>query len=140
LIPVSRFDFAGKHNPLGEFFRFLEDVADRGRRILLGPAIDVYETETEVVVEVDVPGWHKDELSLQIVDDQLHISGQRKAPAAENRSYLRRERYLDQLEETIRLPFDVPAENIRANLSNGVLTVVLPKPGPRPPGTSINIE
>jgi len=136
---MSRFDFPPKHNPLGDFFKFLEDIADRGRHVLLGPAVDVYETEAEVVVEADLPGWNKDDLSLQVIEDQLHISGVRKMPETENRSYLRRERYLDRLEETVRLPFAVPAEDIRASLTNGVLTVVLPKPGRRQ-GTSITIE
>ncbi|MBE0465817.1 MAG: Hsp20/alpha crystallin family protein [Candidatus Desulforudis sp.] len=137
---MRRFEFSGKDNPFGEFVRFLEDVADRGRNILLGPAIDVYETDDDVTVEVDLPGWQKDNLSLEIVDNILYITGFREAAGtAEKRNYHRRERRLDRIEEAVRLPCDVPADGIRAALNNGVLKVSLAKSAPRQ-GQKINIE
>lgn len=137
---MQRFGFSTEGKPFAEFIRFLDDAADRGRCILR--AIDVYETDRTVVVEVELPGWKKEQVSLQLVDNFLHLSGEPPSgdQAVEGRRYLRRERSTARIEETVRLPEGgVLVEDIQVTLNDGVLQVTVPKTGPRE-GRKVNID
>jgi HSP20 family protein len=91
------------------------------------PPADVYETASDVVIELDLPGCHQENLSVEAVDGQLVIAGEREAAHDVTRRY-RVERWAGRFVRSFALPQNVRADSIRADYSDGVLTVRLPKP------------
>jgi HSP20 family protein len=91
------------------------------------PPVDVWETEGELVIELDVPGCHAENLSAEIVDGQLVVAGERTAPQGAVRRY-RSERWQGRFVRTFVVPQNVDGGRIRADYADGVLTLTLPKP------------
>jgi len=102
------------------------------------PPIDICENDKEVIVRAEVPGLRPEDLELSVSGNQLTISGE-KRESSERRSggvYQAECRY-GRFCRFIELPSPVDSERVQAELSNGVLTVRLPKlkeaPGRRIP-------
>jgi HSP20 family protein len=94
------------------------------------PAVDVWETETGLVVEVELPGARGGEVDVRLEHNQLIVSGQLPStPGAEGR-HLCVERPRGRFHRAIPLPADVAGEPV-ATLSAGVLEVRLPRSGGR---------
>jgi HSP20 family protein len=92
------------------------------------PAIDVLETDTEVVIRADLPGMKKDEVLLEIADGTLVIKGEKKEEKEEKKAEYRLiERSWGAFERRFTLPSSVDAEGIRAEFVDGVLEVHMPK-------------
>lgn len=95
------------------------------------PAINVKESETDYTVELAAPGLTKDDFKVNIDHEgNLHIKIENKSEKKdENKKshYLRREFSYSKYEQTLLLPDDVDKDAIAASVSNGVLTVDLPK-------------
>jgi HSP20 family protein len=92
------------------------------------PAADVYETEKELVVELDVPGYEEKELALEVTDHTLTITGERKAEKVEKeKSFYLHERLEKHFERRFTLPPEVDTEKIAATFGTGVLEVHIPK-------------
>lgn len=95
------------------------------------PAINVMESESEYKVEVAAPGMTKDDFNVHINQSgDLVIKMERKEEKKEenrNVHYLRREFSYAEFEQTLILPDDVDKTKIAARVSDGVLTVDLPK-------------
>lgn len=92
------------------------------------PAADMYETDKELVVELDVPGFDEKELVLEVTDHTLTIKGERLAEKEEKRkSYYLRERLEKHFERRFTLPPEVDTEHIDAKFHTGVLEVHVPK-------------
>jgi len=97
------------------------------------PAVDVVETESEVIVRAELPGVGEDELELSVSGDQLMLSGQRSGPSDPDSAEVhRREIAWGEFRRSVRLPEGVDADRAEASLSRGVLTVRLPKTRPEP--------
>lgn len=79
-------------------------------------SVDVYETQEAFVMAADLPGVAKEDLTVQVVDGRLRISGLRRSPEQVN--FLR----------VFDLPEGVSNQELRARLKDGVLTLKLPKP------------
>ena len=92
------------------------------------PALDVTETENEFVALVEMPGVKKEDVKLSLEKNMLTIEGQRKPYElpAEARILMNEMRVRD-FARSIRIPDEVEAERITAELENGILRVVLPK-------------
>jgi HSP20 family protein len=90
------------------------------------PGMDVYETDDDVVVELDVPGVHPEDLNIEVVNGQLVITGERR-PAGATRFY-RQERWTGRFARTLRLPNGFTGDAVDAQYHDGVLRVALPKP------------
>ena len=90
------------------------------------PALDVYETDDDVVIELDVPGVHPEDLNVEAVDGQLVITGERR-PVAATRFY-RQERWAGRFARTLRLPNGWLADDVGADYHGGVLRLTLKKP------------
>ncbi|MFC7019215.1 MULTISPECIES: Hsp20/alpha crystallin family protein [Haloarcula] len=91
-------------------------------------AIDLVERDEEFVATVDLPGFERDEISIEITDHTLRIEAERgEESKEESGDILRQERRHTTTKRSIRLPEEVQAEDVTARLSNGVLTVTLPK-------------
>jgi HSP20 family protein len=94
----------------------------------LEPAVDVAESDGEVVVKVEVPGVEKEQLHLTVADDHLTVRGETRKESTEKRkNYYRQEIRSGSFQRTVPLPVEVDAAKAHAELKNGVLKIALPK-------------
>lgn len=92
------------------------------------PAVDVHETENELVVTADLPGMSEKDLDVRVENNMLTISGERKTETnVKDDSYLRVERSYGSFSRSFALPNTVNTDAVAAEYKNGVLTVKLPK-------------
>mgnify|MGYP003572600781 CR=1 FL=1 len=90
--------------------------------------VNAWEEEEHFVVEAEVPGFTMKDLELSVHQGLLKIAGKRESDQSDDQAeYRRRERRSSSFERALRLPKSANAEEIKATLSHGVLTVVLPK-------------
>ncbi len=99
------------------------------------PAINVIENEKDYKVEVAAPGMTKDDFNIHLGDDnELVITMEKKNESKEedkeNKKYLRREFSYSKFQQAFVLPDDVEKDKISASVSDGVLTIELPKSTP----------
>ncbi len=90
------------------------------------PRTDIFETESELKLEFDLPGVAQGDLELVVEKGVLSLHGERKAPANMDQ-YLRVERAYGPFSRKFTLPESVDAERITAQLIQGVLVLTLPK-------------
>ncbi len=98
------------------------------------PAVDVWETEDEIVYAFDLPGIPEDQISVELEDGSLTVSGQRERTdeVSQDRLY-RYERRFGSFTRTIGLPQGVSEDSIKADYKDGVLEVHVQKPAqPKP--------
>jgi HSP20 family protein len=92
------------------------------------PAVDIYETENELVVKADLPDVDEKDLDLRVENNMLNIRGKRNfEQKVKEDNYLRIERTYGSFSRSFSLPTTVNTEGIKAQYKNGVLTVELPK-------------
>jgi HSP20 family protein len=92
------------------------------------PAIDMYQTDDEVVVRAALPGIKPGDVQINITGDVLHIKCEMKhEEEKKEKAWHMREQRWGAFERSIALPIDVVADKARAEFENGVLTVTLPK-------------
>lgn len=92
------------------------------------PAVDIYETENELVIKADLPEISEKELDVRVENNMLTLRGERKfEEKVKEDNYLRIERTYGSFSRSFSLPNTVNTEAIKAEYKNGVLTVVLPK-------------
>ena len=92
------------------------------------PAVDIYETENELVVKADLPDLQDKDLDVRVENNTLTIRGERKFEKDVNEdNFLRIERAYGSFMRSFSLPNTVSSENIRAEYRNGVLTLHLAK-------------
>lgn len=90
--------------------------------------IDVYQTDTEIVIKSTIAGVKPEDLDVSISNDMITIKGDRKnEETVEDNNYYYRECYWGSFSRSIVLPMDVLADKIDATLKNGILTIRLPK-------------
>ncbi len=93
------------------------------------PAADVAISDDDLVLTMDLPGFSSDEVAIEVEDNVLTVRGERKRPAiAEGTSYVHVERPFGAFERRITVPKGVDADRITASLTDGVLSLILPKP------------
>jgi HSP20 family protein len=93
------------------------------------PAVNIFESEKEYVIEAEMPGIPKENLGVEIVDDHLLVTGRPdvRAHAPEGYRAVYAERGLFEYRRAFSLNADVKRDGIRAAFDNGVLTLTLPK-------------
>ena len=92
------------------------------------PAIDMYQTDIEVVVKAALPGIKPDEVQINVNDDVLTIRGETKhEDEKKDQSWHIRERGWGAFERSVTLPSGVVADRATADFANGILTITLPK-------------
>ena len=111
----------------------------RGNESKSVPPVDVSESDTSYQVAVDLPGVAPEEVSVEVLDSQLVISGERKVATDQEQRVLRSERPAGEYRRAVPLPGEVDVAAIEASYTAGVLTVVLPKTSPKQP-TKIKIK
>jgi HSP20 family protein len=113
---------------------------------------DIYQDGDFYVIELELPGMTKKEVSIQIHEGVLQVKGFKRAnEEAHSYSYSRQERQFGSFLKSFDLPSDVELENIKASYESGVLSIRFPRPQPQnfsdpfdteeeDDGTSINID
>jgi HSP20 family protein len=99
-----------------------------GGRGLGMPAVDMYQTDDEVVVKMAVPGMKPEDVQISVTGDTLSIKGETKEETdTKEKAYHIREQRWGSFERTLTLPTAVRSEKAQAEFENGVLKVTLPK-------------
>lgn len=133
LISTGFYDF---QNMLDDFFAESWPM----RRNLAGDTfkIDVQETETEYVVDAELPGVQKDQIDVSLDEGRLTITANKEENIEEkDKNYIHRERRYSSMSRSVFLA-DPVADNIKAKLADGLLTVTVPKR--EKPNRSVKIE
>jgi HSP20 family protein len=92
------------------------------------PAVDIYETENELVVKAELPDFQDKDIDVRITNNTLTIRGERKfETGVKEENYLRIERAYGSFMRSFSLPNTVNSENIRADYRNGILTLHMAK-------------
>jgi len=92
------------------------------------PAVDVYEDEDSFLIKVELPEINRDDVKVNLNENTLSISGERRVENEEKRdNYHRVERSYGQFFRSFTLPPNVNAEGINAQFKDGVLRLTLPK-------------
>ena len=90
--------------------------------------VDISETENEIIVRADLPGFSKDEVSVNATENTLTIEAKHKEEKKEKgEKYYTVERKFGSFRRVISLPVEVEPEKARARMKDGVLEVILPK-------------
>ena len=92
------------------------------------PETDIYETETDLVLQADLPGFNAKDIDIVVENNVLTIRGERQFEAKVQPEGLHRmERSYGKFSRSFTLPASVNAQKIQANYKNGVLSVTLAK-------------
>lgn len=92
------------------------------------PAVDMYQTDNEVVVKAALPGIKPDEVNISVTGEVLTIKGEVKQESeTKEKTYHLREQRWGSFERSLILPTEVVADKAKAEFENGVLTITLPK-------------
>ena len=92
------------------------------------PAIDMYQTDDEVVVKASLPGVKADEVQINITGEVLTLKGEtRQVEEKKDKAWHMREQRWGAFERAIALPTEVVADKAKAEFENGILTITLPK-------------
>ena len=134
LIPLNRRNGNLTRTGTGfeDFYNMLDDFFGDGlmsNRNLMRDSfkLDIVESETEYLIEAEVPGIKKNEIDLNIENDNLLISVNRTASEAqEGKNYIHRERRVTSMGRRIRLA-EAKLDAIKAKLEEGVLYITIPK-------------
>jgi HSP20 family protein len=124
--------FRGLNTLQDQVNRLLEDsIRGAGSNSSLAawaPAVDIYETESELVVTADLPGINEKDIDVRVENNMLTVRGERKLEKTINEdNMLRVERAYGSFSRSFSLPNSVNTEAIKADYHEGVLTVKMPK-------------
>ncbi|NLJ69594.1 MAG: Hsp20/alpha crystallin family protein [Firmicutes bacterium] len=121
--------------PLRELGRDMWEFLERSSFPYWGegraPRVDIYQTETEVIVTAEVPGVSKDHLQLYVDEDAVRLSGQiSQSEEFRDENIYRTERHFGTFARTVPLPVEVKPDQARAEYKDGILSVRIPKKEP----------
>lgn len=92
------------------------------------PELDLFETEEDIALDVDLPGLKPEELDLSVTGNTLTLKGERREDLEEEkRNVYRRERRRGSFVRSITLPSSADTENVSAHFEDGVLHIRFPK-------------
>jgi len=138
--------FRGASTPQEQINRIFGDGVGRtGEESNLtpwAPAVDIYETENELVVKADLPDMNPQDLDIRVENNILTIRGERKfEKRVSEENYLRVERAYGSFARSFTLANTVNSEAIKADYQNGVLTLSIPKTEEaKPKQIKVNVE
>lgn len=108
------------------------------------PMVDIFETADGIVISADLPGVDKADISIEIKNDVLTLSGERRVnpPTADaEERYYRRERCFGTFRRSFSLKAGIAPAAIKATFKEGVLTIEIPHPKAEPPRhVQVNVD
>jgi HSP20 family protein len=115
---------------------------DEGKLGTWSPAVDVFETDQNIVVKAELPGVDPKDVEIRVENNTLFLKGQRKFEnEVKEENYHRIERSYGSFTRTFELPGSIDAEKVSAEYKSGVLTLTLPKREEAKPKTiKINVS
>ena len=118
------------------------DPADETGACAWKPAVDIYETESGIVFDADLPGIGKEDISVEVKGNILTLKGQRRtAPDLKEENFYRRERCYGTFQRSFTLQQIIQPGLIKATFKDGVLKVEVPKPQmEQPKQIAVSIE
>lgn len=132
LIPFNRKRNDLMNTGFNDFQNMLDDFFAEGwpmRRSLAGDTfkIDLQDNEKEYIVEAELPGFQKNEISLSLEEGRLQIAVKKEETKEEtDKNYVHRERKYTAMTRNVFLA-DAASDDIKAKLTDGVLTITVPK-------------
>ena len=115
-------------NDLFDKFFYGWPTFERNADFAWSPRVDVHETDKEIYLDIEVPGIDKKDIHVEVKDNTLKISGERKSERkSEDSQSCRIERHYGKFERSFGLPETVKTDKIAAAYKDGVLTLTLPK-------------
>ena len=132
---VNRWDPFRDLNSLQERMNRLFEDANRGWRAdepsattSCSPAVDIYETESEIIVQAEVPGMERKDIELTLENNVLTLKGERRfEKEGKDENYHRIERSYGSFSRAFSIPAMVDEKKIQADYKEGVLAIILPK-------------
>ncbi len=106
------------------------------------PAVDIYETDEGVVIQAELPGVNKEDVSVELKDNILTLKGERKVDTElDEQRYFRKERCFGTFHRSFSLRESVQPDKIKAKFKDGILEVEIPKAqAERPRQITVDIE
>ena len=140
LVPFNRKNMESMTGGFEDFYNLLDDFFTPRSLERSTFKMDLHETEKEFVIEADLPGVQKDQISLNLEEGKLTIAVNREE-SVENaqKNYLHKERRVSSMSRSVLLKDANPAE-VKAKLENGVLTVSISKMEKQVISRKIDIE
>lgn len=93
------------------------------------PTIEVFERDNRMITRVDLPGVKKEDVSVEVADGQLTLSGERRRETEEKKEgFYRSEREYGRFYRAVPLPDGVKFDEVKASFADGVLEVSVPLP------------
>lgn len=120
-------DLTGMQQEMNRLFDelFGESRGDEGSWL---PAVDVSETDNEMIVRAELPGMAQEDIEVNLQENVLTLKGEKKKEEKEEQENFHRvERSYGSFSRTLTLPANVKAEQIQASFKDGVLLITLPK-------------
>ena len=107
---------------------FTRPLSIRDGWSMSNPAVDMYQTENEVVVKASIPGMKAEDVQINVTGETLTLKGdvKQKDETREKSWHIREQRW-GTFERSILLPSDVVADKAKAEFEDGILTITLPK-------------
>ena len=98
------------------------------------PAVDLYEKGDHFVIKAELPGVDKKDISIDLKDRVLTLSGERSYEnEVKEENYYRKERSYGKFQRAFTLPSDVDSDKIKAEFNDGLLQIEVPKPEEQKP-------
>lgn len=120
------------HNEMGRIFGDLFAPHEGGtdtEETSWMPTVDISETENGYEIRAELPGVSEEDVNVSLTDNVLTVKGEKRQEAeTEGKNYHRVERRYGNFQRRFTLPSDVETDDIKAEFSDGVLTLSIPKP------------
>jgi HSP20 family protein len=131
-------ELSSLQNDMNRLFNTFFDTSTAGNGAVAPrrwiPAMDLVETDDHFVLKADLPGLTEQDVHIDVEDDVLTVSGERKSEHEDKREgYVRVERSYGAFRRSLTLPEGVEAEAVTASFDRGVLEIRIPKPEQRKP-------
>lgn len=143
-------DRLSRWRQISPLLRTLEDMRSEFEQVLSTgttpaghwtPLVDVYETTSELIIMVELPGVKQEDIRVHLDGNELVLSGERRYAEPEGGQVHRVERAYGSFQRSFQLPLTVQREAIKAVLREGVLSLRLPKAETAKPKTiHVDIE
>jgi HSP20 family protein len=129
-------ELAALQNEMGRWMNQLSGgvTPGNGQSSTWLPAVDVWESDEELVLSFDLPGIPEDKIAVELDDNVLTVSGERERTSEHSSDrFYRFERRFGTFSRSVTLPAGVNEQDIKADYTNGVLEIRVPKPEEQKP-------